>query len=182
MKSRAILTVVLICLAVQVVLGQATDPAAPDPPATREDILKLLDAMQARTQMHTVMNQIMLQMRSMNRQQMKKLNPNVSEEELAKMDARADQLIKDMPIDGIIDDMVPIYQKHLTKSDVDTMIGFYSTPTGQKLLRELPVMTSESMQAVQPRLLKQMNEAMQKAQELTKQDAAKQLPAATQKQ
>lgn len=32
--------------------------------------------------------------------------------------------------------MVTVYQKHFTKSDVEALIGFYSSPTGQKMLRE----------------------------------------------
>jgi len=67
-----------------------------------------------------------------------------------------------MPIDGMLDDMVPVYQKHLTKSDVHEMVSFYSSPTGQKILKEMPAMTTEGMQAVQPRLRKMMDEAMEK--------------------
>ena len=48
----------------------------------------------------------------------------------------------------MLDDMIPVYQKHLTKSDVDEMIKFYSTPTGQKFLREMPAMTAEGMEAM----------------------------------
>ena len=46
--------------------------------------------------------------------------------------------------DHIPADMVPVYQKHLSKSDVEEMIKFYSTPTGQKILREMPAMTAEA--------------------------------------
>jgi len=67
-----------------------------------------------------------------------------------------------MPIDGMLDDMVPVYRKHLTKSDVHEMVSFYSSPTGQKILKEMPAMTTEGMQAVQPRLRKMMDEAMEK--------------------
>jgi len=43
--------------------------------------------------------------------------------------------------------MVPIYQKHLTKSDLDAILAFYSSPIGQKLQREQPAMMQEGMQA-----------------------------------
>ena len=52
----------------------------------------------------------------------------------------------------ILDSMVPVYQKHFTKGDMDTLVAFYSTPTGQKMLRELPAITAETMQTMMPLL------------------------------
>jgi hypothetical protein len=135
--------------------------------------------MQVRAQMNSVMNQVMAQMRTMNRAQMKKQNPEMTEADLAKVDAKSEELIKSIPIEGMLDDMVPVYQKHLAKSDVDAMIAFYTTPTGQKLLREMPVIAAEGMQAVQPRLLKQMDEIRRKAGEQTEHDTTKPNPAAS---
>ncbi len=43
--------------------------------------------------------------------------------------------------------MVPVYEKHLTKGEVDALVAFYSDPKGQKILNEMPAMTSEAMQA-----------------------------------
>jgi len=42
---------------------------------------------------------------------------------------------------------------------VNAMVGFYSTPTGQKILREMPAMTTEGMQAMQPHLKQMIEEA-----------------------
>jgi hypothetical protein len=171
MKNRASLAVVLLCLTIPAMLGQVTVSTSSDAPASREDILKLFDVMQVRSQMNSVMNQVMAQMRSMNRTEMKKQNPEMTEADLAKIDAKSEELIKSIPIEGMLDDMVPVYQKHLARSDVDAMIAFYATPTGQKLLREMPAIAAEGMQAVQPRLLKQMNEIRHKAEESAKPDA-----------
>ena len=33
---------------------------------------------------------------------------------------------------------------------MDALIGFYSTPTGQKMLQELPAVMSEGMEAMMP--------------------------------
>jgi uncharacterized protein len=49
---------------------------------------------------------------------------------------------------------VPVYQKHFTKGDIDTLIAFYSTPTGQKMLRELPEIMSEAMEQAMPMIEK----------------------------
>ena len=57
-----------------------------------------------------------------------------------------DNMVKDMPLDDMLNDMIPIYQKHLTKEDLDGILAFYASPIGQKLQREQPAMTQESMQ------------------------------------
>ena len=89
------------------------------------------------------------------------------------MDAMSEQTMKDFPVDGMLDDMIPVYQKHLTKSDVQALISFYSTPTGQKMLRELPAMTAEGMQAVYPRIQKQMDETMRKVEQMEDEERQK---------
>jgi hypothetical protein len=58
-----------------------------------------------------------------------------------------DGLFKEMPIDEMVDAIVPIYQKHLTKVDLAAVTAFYSSPSGQKILKEMPAIMSEAMQA-----------------------------------
>ncbi len=50
-------------------------------------------------------------------------------------------------MEDLIKDVVPIYQKHLSRSDVEAVIRFYSSPVGQKIRREQPAMARESLQA-----------------------------------
>lgn len=78
-----------------------------------------------------------------------------------RMNKLMDDTMKSFPWDEILDSMVPVYQKHFTKGDVDHLVAFYSTPTGQKLIRELPAITAESMQVVMPIML-QKTEAMKR--------------------
>jgi hypothetical protein len=68
--------------------------------------------------------------------------------------------MKDFPWDEMLQAMVPVYQKHFTKGDIDSLVAFYSGPTGQKVLRELPAITTESMQKMMP-IMQQKMEAMQ---------------------
>ncbi|MFZ0800325.1 MAG: DUF2059 domain-containing protein [Terriglobales bacterium] len=65
-------------------------------------------------------------------------------------------VFKDLPVDEIIDAMVPIYQKHLTKSDLEAVIAFYSSPVGQKLLKEQPAMMAEGMRAGQDIMMRKL--------------------------
>jgi len=159
MKRAVFFILVTLCLSIPA-LSQVNVSIADDPAASREDVLKLFDVMQMREQMNQVMRQVTIQMRGMTDEQMKKQNPNISAEELAKIDARSEKLIEAVPVSDMLDDMVPVYQKHLTKGDVQAMITFYSSPTGQKILHEMPAMTAEGMQALQPRMRKIMDDTM----------------------
>jgi hypothetical protein len=45
----------------------------------------------------------------------------------------------------LINMLIPVYDKHLTEEDLDALIAFYSTPTGQKIIKSLPEIMKESM-------------------------------------
>ena len=159
MKVRGIAVAVLFFLTSTFLLGQAAVSTGVEAPASPEDIRKMFDVMHIQDQMKLIMQQVSQQMRGMEHEQIKKRDSKVKDEDLAKLDAVSDEVLKTMSIDGLLDDMVPVYQKHLSKSDVDAMIAFYSTSTGQKILREMPAMTAEGMQAMQPRLRQMMDDA-----------------------
>jgi len=73
----------------------------------------------------------------------------------------------------MLDDMIPVYQRHLSKQDVTAMLAFYNTPTGQKLLREQPAMMTEGMQAMQPRMQKMMSDLMDKVEQMVSEETKK---------
>jgi hypothetical protein len=169
--KRCLVLLALILATACTTLGQQ---AAVDTSASREDIRRLFDVMHIRDQMKQIMDQVLEQMKTLNHEQIKKHNPDVTDEEIAKLDAMSGQFLKDLPIDEMLDDMVPVYQRHLTKADVDAMVGFYSSPTGQKILTEMPAMTAEGMQAMQPRMRKMMDDVSEKMEKMAKEEAQKQ--------
>jgi hypothetical protein len=69
--------------------------------------------------------------------------------------------------------MIPIYQRHFSKTDIDAMSTFYASSTGQKMMREMPALTSESMQASYARMQKQMDTIQQRAEQIVKEDQEK---------
>lgn len=150
--------------------AQTTVSIAPDA-ASREDVKKLFDVMASRDQMAQTMQQVFAQMRSMNREQYKNRNPDASDAELARMDRESEDLIKNFPIDEMMNDMIPIYQRHFTKSEIDSMTAFYSSPVGQKFLHEMPAVTAESMRAAYPRIQAAVDAALKKSEQ--KADAPK---------
>jgi len=149
-------------------LGQSS-PAA-NAPATRQDVLRLFKVMHINDQMRSVMDAMTKQQSALVHETMKKRYPQMTEERLEQFDAMMEEGIKDFPVDAIIDDLIPVYQKHLTRTDVRAMNVFYSSPTGQKLLREMPEMTSESMQLSYGRMQKQMDAMMERMQKMVKEE------------
>ena len=47
----------------------------------------------------------------------------------------------------LVDLIVPIYDKHFSKEDIEGLIAFYQTPLGQKTLAALPAIERESSAA-----------------------------------
>jgi len=161
--------VLLVALMAPIVRPQT----AADAPATRDDILALFNLMHVRDQVEPAMQFIAKQQRAIIHDNLKRQTPRISPEDLARLDKFTSDIMKDLPVDGMLDDMVPVYQRHLTRSDVDAMSAFYSSPTGQKLLREMPAMTNESMQAAYPRIQALMDKVVERAKAMSKENEQK---------
>ena len=167
MKLRHFVGILFFCVATAALFAQN------DVPATCEDVLKLFDVMKIHEQMTSVMTTIAAQQRAMMQEGMRKHFPQISDAELARLDKFTTDTMKDMPIDGMLDDMIPVYQKHLSKGDVQAMSASSASPTGQKLLHEMPAMTAESMQAAGPHI-PMMETVMDRAEKMAEEDRKKQ--------
>ncbi|MGA8492616.1 MAG: DUF2059 domain-containing protein [Terriglobales bacterium] len=178
MKHLNIPLAVLLLLATTA-FAQQPAPALGDAPASKEDIQKLFDVMQIHQQMRHVMDAMMKQQTAMIHETLKKRYPQSSPERIARADQLIAETMKDMPMDAMLDDMIPIYQRHFSKTDIDAMSTFSSSPTGQKMMREMPALTSESMQASYARMQGQMDAMMKRAEQIVKenQDRPKAAPA-----
>ncbi len=146
------------------------------PAATKEDVEKLFATMHIREQMKTMMDLMAKQSKQMSVDALKKKLPDISQKDLDRIDAMMDRMMKNFDLNAMIDDMIPVYQRHLTKSDIEAMAKFYETPTGQKVLREQPQMTAEAMKAVQPRMEKMMSDMMDEAEKAAREPASEQKP------
>jgi len=140
------LSILLFCMLAMPyasVAQQADNSEVPD----RADVVKFLDLMHARAQMIQTLTEMTKQMKLGAEDGFKQKVPDATAEQLAKVDEIFDRLFAALPVDEMMDAVVPIYQKHLTKSDLTAITAFYSSPVGQKVLKELPAIMSESMQA-----------------------------------
>jgi hypothetical protein len=170
-----------LLLAVSLSPAFAQQASSEASPATREDVEGLFTTMHIREQMRNMIDLMAKQSKEMAQDALKKKMPDLSEKELNRLTAIMDQSTKGFDLDGMISDMVPVYQHHLTKADVGVMTAFYETTTGQKMLREQPQMTAEAMNAVQPRMQKMMSSMMEDAEKMTQEAPADSKPADTNK-
>jgi hypothetical protein len=53
---------------------------------------------------------------------------------------------KTFKVDEIIERMVPLYDKHFSEADLKTLIDFYSSPTGKRLVETIPTIMTESVE------------------------------------
>jgi hypothetical protein len=150
-----------IYLLIAVLIGASTGLAQPVPNDTPspEEVLNLFSAMHVREQTIAVMQKSEEQIKSITRDLVERRVPNITPLQLGELDAMIGDLYENYPVDQILGDMVPVYQKHLTKSDLNSVLTFYTSPVGQKLTREMPAMTAEAMQIASSRI-QEDNEAI----------------------
>jgi hypothetical protein len=163
MTMKRILLAAAIILAMCGYVGAQQNPA--DAPATKEEILKYLQVMHSREMMAKMLDAMSKPMHQMMHEQYVKDKDKLPADFEARMNRMMDDMLKSFPWDEMLDAMVPVYQKHLTKGDVDALVVFYSSATGQKLIKEMPEITAEAMQEMLPLMRKSMDQMTQRMQE-----------------
>jgi uncharacterized protein len=150
--------------------------------ATRDEVLTLLETLQVRKTMGVMLESMKQIMRDATEKSFRERVPNATPKQLAALDGMVDDIVG-AQLDDLINAIIPIYQRHLTKTDIEEMIRFYSSPVGQKLLREQPQIIQESMQAGAAVQQKRMDEMNAKIQErLQEMEGGQEQTAAPQKQ
>lgn len=140
---HSVCLIFLLAMPIGMFAQAASNSDAPD----KAEVVKFLDLMHARAQMEQTLSGLVKQMKQGAEQGFKQKVPDATPEQLAKVDKLFDTMFNSLPMDEMIDAIVPIYQKHVTKADLAAVTAFYSSPAGQKILKELPAIMSESMQA-----------------------------------
>jgi uncharacterized protein len=117
-----------IILAIATVFSVQTTWAEP---ATEKSIRELLVATGAGNMAVQVMNGMI--------PPMKKAIPKAP-------DVFWEEFMKEVNADDLINMIVPIYQKHYSEEDIQTISAFYKTPAGQRMVATMPIVMQESMQ------------------------------------
>ncbi len=127
---------------------------ADDSPATKADVERYFQIVKSHDMMKKLMASMSQSLRQITHEQYLKHKDELPADYESKMTSRMDEMLDNMPWDELTEAMVPAYQKHFTKGDIDNLVAFYSSPTGERLLRELPSIVAESMQDMMPIMTK----------------------------
>ncbi len=146
---------------VPAVSAPAAEAAPPVDPAKAVEIRKLLELTGTIKMTHQIMDQMITSFRMQ--------NSSVSTEFW-------DRFEKEMNLQELVDQMVPVYAKYYTLDDLKAVNAFYETPAGQRVLAATPQIMHESMQigqtwgrGVAMRLLSELRE--EKAKQVEKDNA-----------
>ena len=134
-------------------------------PATKEDIQRYFDVMHSRDLMSKMVDAMIKPMHQMVHDLFLKDKDKLPADFESRMNKQMDDMLKEMPWDEMIQAEMPAFQKHLTKGDINSILAFYTSPTGQKLLKEMPEIMAEAMESAMPvirRYIEGMNDRVQK--------------------
>ncbi|HEY0794574.1 MAG TPA: DUF2059 domain-containing protein [Acidisarcina sp.] len=120
--------------------------------ASREEVLQLFTAMHLEKQMDQMMRLMNANMKQQMLVTLQRQMPGMSSEQAAKFDAGMDGAMNLFPVSEILDDCIPVYQRHMSKSDVTAISAFYASPAGQHLLVQSPLMMQDIMATVVPKI------------------------------
>ena len=135
-----------------------------DEPPSRDDVILYLRTIHSHDMVQRIMEVQGQSMQTLFRDMVMKEKGQVPPDFDARFKKAMDDLIKGMPYDQLTDAMIPAYQKHFTKADIVAINAFYSSPVGQKVLEELPVVMQEGMQTAMPILTNYMQDWQEKMQ------------------
>lgn len=153
---------------------QASTAVPVDQQPTKEQLVKLFDLIRTREQMESITKifpEIMQQQMAAQMRRMQQEHP-----EIAPMTEMQQQVVKKVMnkfmgrlldlyrFDEMIEDMAGLYRKHMTSSDVEGIINFYSSPAGQHWLDVQPAMLREylplALERMQDRVRPLMDEIL----------------------
>jgi hypothetical protein len=156
--KKANCIVALMAMGIALTPWAATIPADQQP--TKEQLAKLFEVMRLREQMQTMMKALPAMIQEQIQEQAKEMVSKLPggaptadrqaaiEKVLSKYMEKAFNIYT---ADEMIDDMGAIYQRHLSRADIDAFIAFYASPAGQHLLDMTPVIMREYMPVVMKR-------------------------------
>jgi uncharacterized protein len=158
MKTTSAKVVLLVCFSLvltQIGAAQSTRPQSPAPqaaqnqgavrqpapidPVKKADILKFMDLTGITKVSQNLSQQMVDQMRPAI---LRSLPPGNRSEEIA--DVFAKKFKERVNSDSLTNMMIPVYDKYLTREDLEGLIQFFQTPLGQKMVRITPEISQET--------------------------------------
>ena len=166
---------------------KAATPSIPvEDQATSEQVERLFQVMRIRQQTESMMKQMSAMMQQQVAQGMKSGEADLpadkkptAEQSAARQELMAkfmDRALHVYTVDEMLADMTPIYQRYISKSDIEAMIAFFGSSSGQHFLEQQPLILKEYMPLVMTRVQEKtqaLTDEMKKAiEELNAKEAA----------
>jgi len=149
---RTVLIALLMLLALPAVLAQKAQDTRP----TEKSVRELLALMQARNMINTAMKQMDATMRPMmqkalaGRQQLSEREQQIVGDAHERIQA---VMREELRWDNFEPMMISAYRNTFSQKEVDGMKAFYSSPIGQAVIAKMPLVTQQTMQAMQGRMV-----------------------------
>jgi len=165
-------TFLLVCMLLVPSMPARGQQLPADAPS-RQQVLSLFEAIQLRKTMESA-QEVAMQSAVNTVQQMMRQSGVIPDAAMQReMDALMKGVMEDvravLPIEEMLEAVIPIYQRHFTSEEVNAIIAFQTSPVGKKVVSLQPAMMQESLQALTPMqqrampdLMKRLNERMRK--------------------
>jgi uncharacterized protein len=134
-------------------------------PATKDDIERYFQVTHSHDMVQKMLAAMAKPMQQMAHEQCARDKDKLPADCEARLNKMMDDMMNQMPFEEMMQAMVPAYEKHFTKGDMNALIAFYSAPTGQKILQEMPAVTADAMEAMMPILRKNVERMTQREQQ-----------------
>jgi hypothetical protein len=92
--------------------------------------------------MDEMMTNMMHQMAPAMIAQQRKLNPNLSDQEAKAISEAATESASDL-MQKVIDRSIPLYAATFTEKELQDLVNFYDSPSGQAMLAKMPALTAK---------------------------------------
>jgi hypothetical protein len=153
-------------------LCMAASALAQDLKPTRESVVKLLTLMDTKENIRVALEAQTAQMKIGMRQGFLSKQPKAPEAILQRLDALLDTAMAELTVDELFEASVPVYQNNLNAEEVKAMTDFYASPAGKQILKKMPKIIADSMQAggavAQTKMTRIMEKMDQQMEELMK--------------
>jgi uncharacterized protein len=127
----------------------------------KSDIKKLFELMHTEEMVDEIMNNVMKTVTEQGREQLEGKDKKKFEKYVEFITVEA----KEMVLKLINEDMNDIYNRHFTQQEINDMITFYASSTGQKMVKETPGLTRDMLDVMMtkhlPDFQKRISDKMQ---------------------
>jgi hypothetical protein len=128
---------------------------AADAPASDASIKRLIDIVDSKKMLDSVMSQMDAMMKTSTQQALAGQKMTAEQEAvMLEMQNELNTLLKnEMTWETLEPMFLEIYKKSFTQSEIDGMLSFYQSPAGQAVIKKMPLVMQTTMQMMERRMV-----------------------------